>query len=55
MRFEAVMVTVMELNDSIFNDANCFIRVWEIAQNFWEEIFWKTLIWKTCKGWKNNI
>jgi len=27
MRFEAVMEMFMELNDSIFNDANCFIVV----------------------------
>jgi len=31
MRFEAVM----ELNDSIFKDTNCFIRVWEMRTKFW--------------------
>ena len=25
----------MELNDSIFKDTNCFIRVWEMRTKFW--------------------
>lgn len=29
------MEMVMELNDSIFKDANCFIRVWEMRTKFW--------------------
>jgi len=29
------MEMVMELNDPIFEDANCFIRVWEMRTKFW--------------------